>query len=123
MISAVLRQKSALRSHLPAHEDDRRRAYDYLVHAKGIRKSSWNRWGLFLPLAEFLHEYRVVQSRIDDFQVAVVPNRRFHQGIEQSIVDKIQLVFPGPRVEVLVNERIDREPSGKLKGFKTLVRD
>ncbi|MDA8164094.1 MAG: hypothetical protein M0017_03535, partial [Desulfobacteraceae bacterium] len=99
------------------------RANDYLVYAGGVRKSPWDLMGHLLHFAEYLHEYQMVQRDIDDFQVSMVPNRRFHPGIERAFADKVQLVFPGARVEVLVVEKIDREPSGKFRAFKTLVRD
>ncbi|MDA8164336.1 MAG: hypothetical protein M0017_04815 [Desulfobacteraceae bacterium] len=98
------------------------RADDYLIHPEGGRKSPWDLWGHLLPLAEYLHEYQVVQQEIHLFQVQVVPSRQFHEGIKQAVADKIRLVFPAARVEVLVTDRIDREPSGKFRAFKTLVR-
>jgi hypothetical protein len=47
---------------------------DYLVYDNRLKKALWDLWGYFLPLAEYIHEYQVIEEEMNSFKVLVVPS-------------------------------------------------
>ncbi|MFH1681730.1 MAG: hypothetical protein ABIH26_13945 [Candidatus Eisenbacteria bacterium] len=97
------------------------RMYDYVVKEDGTKISSTTLLRHIWPIVEHMHEFQIIQEEVGRFRVAVVPGRTFSDATERRIRESFGADFPGARVRVERVERIDRERSGKLREFVSMV--
>ncbi len=97
------------------------RSDDYAIYENGLMKSPRNFLGLFDPLVKFLHEYQIIQERIDKFTVRVVPNNSFNEKIEQKIKENLLKEFPDSQIDIKLVNEIQRDKSGKFRAFISKV--
>jgi phenylacetate-CoA ligase len=103
----VIAGRKADMMHLP---DGRRQSpLGFLVHFDG--------------LGEVVNEYQIVQEAVDRFRITVVPGACFDATAGEKIGFILRSRYPSAQVSVIVVDRIQREPSGKLRAFLSQVSD
>jgi len=98
------------------------RSYDFVFYENELLKSPRNFLGLFEPLVEYLQEYQIVQKTKNSFMVRIVPKNHFREVVIDKIKKSLRVEFPNARVDVEKVDVIEREKSGKLRAFKSLVK-
>lgn len=72
-------------------------------------------------LNEAVKEFQIIQEAVDRFRIVVVPDARFDGAAGDRIRFMVRSRYPSAQVSVTVVDRIQREPSGKLRSFRSQV--
>jgi hypothetical protein len=65
---------------------------------------------------EEVRQFRVVQKTQELFHILVVADPTYLAGIREGLMQKLQERFPPPvRFEIVLEERLEPDPSGKLR--------
>lgn len=105
---------------LPLMNSIKGRVNDYMVTDDG-RRLSYTTIAYFDKLAPNVREYQIVQEDLNIFKVFVVPGLEYNYHGENIIATAIKKFFPSAEITVSIVPKIEREPSGKLRAFKSKV--
>ena len=97
------------------------RSDDLVRLADGGTVSSQGFLTAFGFLAGVVREFQITQQAIDRFQIVVVPGARFEDAHIERIRSVVRSRYAAADVDVRIAEHIDREASGKLRAFRSLV--
>ena len=96
------------------------RTNDYMIREDGKKLSFFN-IADFEKLAPKVREYQIVQEDLDTFKVFIVPGISYNNYCEIEFSTSIKKFFPNAKIIVNMVSKIEREPSGKFRTFKSKV--
>lgn len=70
---------------------------------------------------EAVKEFQIIQQAVDRFHIVVAPSARFDGAAGERIRSMVSSRYPSAQVSTIVVDRIQREPSGKLRSFRSQV--
>ena len=94
---------------------------DLVRLADGRTASSQGFLTVFSFLAGAVREFQITQEAVNRFRIVLVPGSRFEDAHIERIRSAVGSRYPAAAVEVRIADRIDREASGKLRAFRSLV--
>jgi phenylacetate-CoA ligase len=97
------------------------RAADTVHLADGRAMSSQAFLAPFNFLSEAIKEFQIIQEAVDRFRIVVVAGPPFDAAASERIQGILSARCPGAQVRLDAVDHIERDTSGKLRSFRSLV--
>ncbi len=98
------------------------RTHEYAVTREGKPISSTVLLGTMDRFAGEVKAFQIIQEQIDCFNLRLIPGADYRQSIAHRIKTCFKELFPGARVDIVVQDKLQHEISGKVMPFISRVK-